>query len=245
MKETSNMRPLILANWKMHGDRRILSELAEIEAGMPADLEAEVVICPPAPLLYLAAERASRVVIGGQDCHHEQWGAFTGCVSAPMIKDAGGVYVVVGHSERRRDFGEADVQVRAKADAALSAGLTPIVCVGEGQRERDAGAALSFVEAQLRQSLPTGYEVGMGSQILVAYEPGWAVGTGRTPSLDDIRIMHGHIREFVGPKARILYGGSVKGDNAPVILALADVNGVLIGGASLSAKDFLPIILAA
>jgi triosephosphate isomerase len=203
-----------------------------------------MLVCPPATLIapVAAVLTGSAVSVGGQDCHMKQSGAHTGDVAAAMISDLGGSYVIVGHSERRADHGESDATVKAKAEAALAAGLAPIVCVGETEAERDAGKAEAVVEAQIRGSLPDGAsETG----IVIAYEPVWAIGTGRTPTIDDIAAMHAHMRKVAasmlgGADAlRLLYGGSVKPGNAVEILGLADVDGALAGGASLKAEDFL------
>ena len=198
-------------------------------------------ICPPATLLSAISEQllGSGVAAGGQDCHAAQTGAHTGDVSAQMVRDAGGTYVSVGHSERRADHGESDAAVKAKAVAALEAGLTPIICVGETKEERQAGRAEEIVGGQLGGSLPDGDQT-----IVVAYEPVWAIGTGLTPSNDDIAAMHAFIRGKVGADTRILYGGSVKPGNAQEILAIDHVNGALVGGASLKADDFFAIAQA-
>lgn len=238
------MKPLIAGNWKMHG---LQAARAEVEAliekfagAAPADRD--VLICPPATLVAQFAERYSDegVQIGAQDCHALAGGAHTGDISAEMLADAGAAYVIVGHSERRADHGESDEMVRAKAEAAMRAGLTPIICVGETREQREAGTAFDVVGAQLKGSLPNG-----GAPFVVAYEPVWAIGTGLTPSLADIGAMHDFIRSKTPEGARILYGGSVKPENAEEILAINNVNGALVGGASLKAADFHPIIAAA
>lgn len=231
-----NRRKLIAGNWKMHGTRAALAEIDAIAAAVPETVD--VAIFPPFTLIAAAAGRG--VTIGGQDCHPAALGAHTGCIAAGMLADAGAAYCIVGHSERRADCGENDALVRAKAEAATAEGLTAIVCVGESAADRDGGTALSTVERQLAGSLPAQRDA-----LVVAYEPVWAVGTGRTPSPADIAEVHRAIRARVGPEVRILYGGSVKGDNAADILAAGDVDGVLVGGASLSARDFIPIIAAA
>ncbi|MHA7872266.1 MAG: triose-phosphate isomerase [Hyphococcus sp.] len=238
------MKPLIAGNWKMNG---LAASVAEIEAlidkfdGSAPD-DRDVLICPPATLVASFAGQFSdeAIQIGGQDCHAEISGAHTGDISAEMLADAGASFVIVGHSERRADHAEDDATVKAKAQAALRAGLTPIICVGETQAQRDAGNALSVVGAQLAGSLPK-----TDDDIVVAYEPVWAIGTGLTPTLDDIAEMHGHIRSIVGVETRILYGGSVKPGNARDILRIAEVNGALVGGASLKADDFCLIVMAA
>lgn len=212
--------------------------------------KADLMICPPATLTMSAAVVAvgSKVAIGAQDCHAKASGAHTGDISAEMLADSGATAVIVGHSERRADHGETDAIVKAKAEAALRAGVTAIVCVGETQAERDAGKQNDVVGRQLSGSLPQG---GTAGNLVVAYEPVWAIGTGRTPSNAEIASMHGFIRASLsaalpdGNRVRILYGGSVKPANAAEILALNDVNGALVGGASLKAVDFLAIAAVA
>lgn len=229
-------RKLIAGNWKMHGLRAALGELDAIAtAASPA---IDVLVCPPFTLVGEAIGRG--VAVGGQDCHANVAGAHTGCVSAAMLADLGATHCIVGHSERRTDNGETDVDVRAKAEAAIAAGLTAIVCVGETFAEREAGNALAVVDAQLKGSLP-----GMLDRVVIAYEPVWAIGTGLTPSIEDVAEMHGAIRAFAGPEMRILYGGSVKPANAAELLGTANVDGALVGGASLTASDFAPILAAA
>ncbi|WP_193180544.1 triose-phosphate isomerase [Nisaea sediminum] len=244
-------RVLIAGNWKMNLLRAEGEALAAALAeNFAADGAADMLVCPPATLIapVAAVLHGSAVSVGGQDCHMKPSGAHTGDVAAAMIKDLGGSYVIVGHSERRADHDESDATVKAKAEAALSAGLVPIVCVGETEAERDAGKAEAVVESQIRGSLPDGAtETG----IVIAYEPVWAIGTGRTPTIDDIASMHAHMRKVAasmlgGADAlRLLYGGSVKPGNAVEILGLADVDGALVGGASLKAEDFLAIATAA
>jgi len=249
---TTTLSPLIAGNWKMNGLRASLDELAAL-AGMLTAGEAPravVVICPPATILAAVARQgaSSGILAGGQDCHAAASGAHTGDISAPMLADAGAQFVIVGHSERRASYGETDAIVRAKAEAAIGAGLTPIICVGEIESERDAGQAESVVANQLAESIP---EAAGQHEIVVAYEPVWAIGTGRTPSNDDIAQMHNSIRAQLverfgdtGAAVRILYGGSLKPQNAREILAIENVNGGLVGGASLLAKDFATIISA-
>jgi triosephosphate isomerase len=249
---TTTITPLIAGNWKMNGLRASLDELTAL-AGMLTTGEAPraiVVICPPATILAAVARQGASagILAGGQDCHAQASGAFTGDVAAPMLADAGAQYVIVGHSERRAAYGETDEQVRAKAEAAIGAGLKPIICVGESEAERDAGSAESVVVAQLAGSIPDAAEQ---HEVIVAYEPIWAIGTGRTPSNDDIAQMHAAIRRQLterfgerGAGMRILYGGSLKPQNAREILQIDNVNGGLVGGASLLAKDFATIISA-
>jgi len=245
------MRQLIAGNWKMNGLNAALAELekvAAIAASQPPN--ADILICPPATLIARAAWQAKgRVAIGAQDCHPDASGAFTGDISAEMLKDAGASAVIVGHSERRQYHGETDADVTAKAKAAWRAGLLAIVCVGETQSQRDAGQALDVVAAQIAGSLPGD---ATAASACVAYEPVWAIGTGRTPSNADIAEMHGHIRARLkaklgnaGATLRILYGGSVKPANAREILAINEVGGALVGGASLKASDFHSIFAAA
>lgn len=232
---------LIAGNWKMNGSRAALAFFDEV-APVAASSSSAILICPPAVLIAAAVDAvgASKISIGGQDCHAEASGAHTGDVSALMLADAGARYVIVGHSERRSDHGETSAQVAAKAKAALAASLTPIICVGESEAERRSGQAEAVVGEQLAGSLPD----GAGADCVIAYEPVWAIGTGLTASVEDIAAMHGFIRSRLahGDETRILYGGSVKPGNAAEIFALADVDGGLIGGASLKASDFAQII---
>lgn len=245
------MRALIAGNWKMNGTAASLGEierLSEIVTARPP--AAELLICPPATLLTRAvASAAGRIPIGGQDCHAEVSGAYTGDISAEMLKDAGASAVIVGHSERRQYHGETDSMVAAKAAAAYRGGLMAIICVGESEAERDAGRALDVVAGQIAGSLPPG---ARAAATAIAYEPIWAIGTGRTPILDEIAQMHAHIRGTLRARAgeeggamRILYGGSVKPSNAAEILAVAEVGGALVGGASLKASDFSSIFSVA
>ena len=233
------MTPLIAGNWKMNGLAAALGEVEAMGRGLKGDAGVEVLICPPATLLAPMREAAATagIALGGQDCHAEASGAHTGDISAEMLADAGAAYVIVGHSERRADHAETDAVVRAKAEAARRAKLTPIVCVGETKAQREAGEAEAVVRGQLAGSLPQGE-----GPLVVAYEPVWAIGTGLVPTEDDIQAMHAAMREAVGPDVRLLYGGSVKPSNAEAILSLPDVNGALVGGASLKAEDFLGII---
>ena len=249
---TTTITPLIAGNWKMNGLMASLEELQTL-AGLLTTGEAPralVVICPPATILSnVSAQGASAgIQAGGQDCHPHQSGAHTGDISASMLADAGAQYVIVGHSERRANHAETDALVRAKAEAAMGAGLKPIICVGETEAERDGGKAESVVAAQLAGSIPDAAEQ---HDVVVAYEPVWAIGTGRTPTNDEIAQMHGRIREILverfgdkGARIHILYGGSLKPQNAREILAIENVNGGLVGGASLLAKDFYTIISA-
>lgn len=236
-------RLLIAGNWKMNGQAADL-EFFDIIAQAAADVPHEVLICPPATLLARVSQTLSGSAVrsGGQDCHPETSGAHTGDIAAGMLRDAGADYVILGHSERRADHGEGDALVRAKAEAAIKAGLTPIICVGETRAEREAGQAVEIVVGQLKNSLPADCD----ASVVIAYEPVWAIGTGLTASLDDIADMHAAIRAALPhPEAmRILYGGSVKPANAEEILSLADVDGALVGGASLKAGDFKSIIHA-
>jgi triosephosphate isomerase len=239
------MRPLIAGNWKMHGLAAQLTEVDAIaEFVRTTPLEADVLICLPATLLFRAAQTAAgRIAVGGEDCHAEVAGAFTGDVSAEMLKDAGATTVIVGHSERRRYYQETNAMVAAKAKAAWRAGLSTIICIGETQAQRRDGEALSVCGEQIAGSLPE--EVARSGTTAIAYEPLWAIGTGHGPTSAEISEVHQHIRNCltgrIGPKGaeiRILYGGSVTSNNAKEILSLPDVGGVLIGGASLKAADF-------
>jgi triosephosphate isomerase (TIM) len=241
------LRKLVVGNWKMNGSLAALAELDAIAAAAQGDVD--VAVCPPFTLIAVAVAQQPRLAIGAQDCHWEVSGAHTGCVSAPMLKESGASLVVVGHSERRTDNHETDAEVKAKAEAAISGGLTAIVCVGETEAERDVGRAVAVVERQIAGSLPSN---GSAEMLAIAYEPVWAIGTGRTPSVDDVAEMHGAIRTKLimlmgqaGTGVRILYGGSVKPANAAELMAVANVDGALVGGASLKANDFLPIINAA
>lgn len=229
----------------------MFGRLAEIDAYAgalkAASVDVDLLVCPPYTMLghFAQALRGSAVALGGQDCHASPQGAHTGDVAAPMLKDIGADYVILGHSERRADHYETNATVCAKAEAAVAAGLTPIVCVGETEAERLAGQAEDMVKSQLLHSLPRGFEG------VVAYEPVWAIGTGRTPTEADITTMHAAIRQNlvaqlgeIGTTLRILYGGSVKPGNAADLLALPEVGGALVGGASLKAEDFLAIAKA-
>ncbi|MFS8038271.1 triose-phosphate isomerase [Xanthobacter sp. AM11] len=245
-------RVLIAGNWKMNGLRSALGEIEAIAAGYDDALKAraDLLVCPPATLLIPAGERlaGSGVLLGGQNCHPSPGGAHTGGISAEMLQDAGACAVIVGHSERRTNLSESDAVVMAKVKAAWCRGLLPLVCVGETAEERDAGAAVEVVTRQVRQSVPDGCTA---ANMVIAYEPVWAIGTGRTPTPEDVAQIHGTIRRILkerfGAEAdgmRILYGGSVKPDNAAVLLAVPDVDGALVGGASLKASDFLAIARA-
>ena len=237
----------IVGNWKMNGTKGAVGEARAIADAAKAQGAADVAICPPFTLLTDMHAQCPDLAIGGQDCHTENNGAFTGSIAAPMLVDAGATLVIVGHSERRDGLGETSALVQKKAEAALAAGLNVIICVGESLAVREAGEAESFVLTQIRESLPT--SVGEhAARIAVAYEPIWAIGTGRTASLEDIAAMHGAIRGALGAQAdvvRVLYGGSVSPDNAADILRIDNVDGVLVGGASLTAAKFLPIVAAA
>lgn len=248
----TTISPLIAGNWKMNGLTHSLDELAELARLLTtgAAPRAVVVVCPPATLLAaVAAQGASAgILAGGQDCHPEASGAHTGDISASMLADAGAQFVIVGHSERRQLHGETDDVVRSKAEAAIGAGLKPIICIGETEAQRDAGDAEHVVSHQLAAALP---DAAGQHEVVVAYEPIWAIGTGRTPELDDIAAMHKSIRTCLmerfgerGETIRILYGGSLKPQNAREILNVENVNGGLVGGASLLAKDFYTIISA-
>ena len=241
---TPGVRPLIAGNWKMHGLAADGLALARAVAAGGAGIAAEILVCPPATLVMAvaAAVQGGPVAVGGQDCHLVAKGAHTGDVSAPMLADAGARYVILGHSERRADHHETDAVVKAKAASAIAHGLVPIVCVGETLAQREAGEAESVVRAQVAGSLPEGFAAAGG---VVAYEPVWAIGTGRTPTEADIAAIHAALRQAVGPTTRLLYGGSVKPGNAAAILALPNVDGALVGGASLVAEDFLAIARAA
>jgi len=241
-------RKLVAGNWKMHGSLAQLAELDAIGEAARSHAGVDVAICPPFTLIAPAAAKGG-VAIGAQDVHPQAKGAHTGDVSAAMLKEAGAVFAIVGHSERRTDHGETDALVRAKAEAAIAEGLVAIVCVGETEAERDAGRAEVVVESQLQGSVPAG---ASAAQLVVAYEPVWAIGPGRTPTVEDVAAMHAAIRAklsvLLGNEAnavRILYGGSVKPSNAAELMAVDNVDGALVGGASLTAADFVPIVEAA
>lgn len=243
------MRKYIVGNWKMNGTSADLAEIAAIAAKGAGYPTVDSAICLPATLIERACREVSRYAIGGQDCHMQASGAHTGCVSAAMLVDAGARLTIVGHSERRAAQHEHDADVRMKAASAKAAGLATIVCVGETLQERDAGQALTVVLGQVERSLP---DDAAGDWLSVAYEPVWAIGTGRIPEESDVAEMHAAIRQQLvgrfgdaGAAIRILYGGSMNGDNAAMLLAIPDVDGGLIGGASLSAEKFEPILAAA
>ena len=245
---TSGIKPLVAGNWKMNGVRDSLNEIKAIAAGVePLAGKIDALICPPITLLYVSTALAtdSRLAIGAQDCHQAESGAFTGEVSAAMIADCFGTYAIVGHSERRTLYGENDALVRAKAEAAVNADLTAIVCIGETEAERKSGKTLDVLKTQLAGSVPDG---ATAKTVVIAYEPVWAIGTGLTPTAKDVEAAHAFMRaELVarfgeeGGKMRILYGGSVKPSNASELMAIANVDGALIGGASLKSADFLAI----
>jgi triosephosphate isomerase len=246
------LRPYVVGNWKMNGTRAMLAEARAIDRSAQRLMKAEVALAPPFTLLHAVHREAEQIGVGAQDCHSEQEGAYTGDVSATMIADAGAKFVILGHSERRQGHGESDALVRAKSEAALAAGLKLIVCCGETESTRDAGSAEEFVTAQLGGSLPLEIDAA-ADRLSVAYEPIWAIGTGRTPTVADIGAMHRAIRALLvarygeeqGAGVRILYGGSVKPDNARDLLSADEVGGALVGGASLSADTFLGIVMAA
>ncbi|MFD1744332.1 triose-phosphate isomerase [Rhizobium helianthi] len=246
---TPDVRPLVAGNWKMNGTRSSLDQIKAISAGVTTPLAEKVdaLICPPATLLYVATALCtdSPLMIGAQDCHQNQSGAHTGDISAEMIADCFGTYVIVGHSERRVDHAETDHLVRAKAEAAFAADLTAIVCIGETADERKAGQTLEILKRQLSGSVP---DSATPENTVIAYEPVWAIGTGLTPTVEDVEKAHAFMREELvarfgehGKKMRILYGGSVKPGNAKELMSVANVDGALIGGASLKAADFLAI----
>jgi triosephosphate isomerase len=243
------MRKLAAGNWKMNGTPAALAELDALTEAHP-DPACEMLICPPATLIAQATwtARGTKLAIGGQDCHTQVAGAHTGDVSAVMLKNAGAAYVILGHSERRADHGETDALVLTKALAAAEAGLVPIVCLGETEAQRDAGQTLAIIGAQLAGSVPAG---STAATLVIAYEPVWAIGTGRTPTLDQIAEVHAFLRDSltkqIGAEAagvRLLYGGSVKPSNAVEIFAVPHVDGALVGGASLKAADFGAIVAA-
>jgi triosephosphate isomerase (TIM) len=244
-------RPLVAGNWKMNGLKGSVAELGKMIRGA-GDFagKADLMVCPPATLVMSFAEaaRGSAVAIGAQDCHAQPSGAYTGDIAAEMLADAGATAVIVGHSERRTYHHETDAQVRAKAEAVWRAGLTAILCIGETKDERSAGRALDVVGTQLAASVPDG---ASGGKLVIAYEPVWAIGTGLTPTPADVAEVHGFIRQRLearfaaeADRIRILYGGSVKPSNAAELMAVANVDGALVGGASLKAEEFLGIAAA-
>lgn len=244
------LRKLVAGNWKMHGLSTDLAEIAAIAAASRQFPEVDVALCVPGVLIERAVREVPGFAIGGQDVHHQQKGAHTGCTSADMLLDAGAVLTIVGHSERREDQRESDSEVQAKAHAALERGLNVILCIGEALEVRERGEAVATVLAQLDASIP--HEPTEEAELAIAYEPIWAIGTGKIPTIGEIAEMHGAIRARLveryrseGERVRILYGGSVKPSNAAEIFAVADVDGALVGGASLKAADFMPIVAAA
>ena len=249
----SRLRPLIAGNWKMNGSRAQTDALiADLKGrlALKPNLAADLLVCPPAAYLMQAASlvAGSDIALGAQDCHTKQSGAHTGDVSAAMLADCGCRYVILGHSERRADHGESSELVAAKAKAAHEAGLIAIICVGETEAERDRSATLDVISSQLEGSVPADADAG---NLVIAYEPVWAIGTGRTPTPDDVAAVHAHIRALLkawfkdGAEMRILYGGSVKASNAATLMHVAEVNGALVGGASLKGEEFWGIALAA
>lgn len=245
-------RPIIIGNWKMNGLKASVKEIKALDKAVKAagKVGGDMMICPPATLIstLAAAAKGTKIAIGSQDCHMNASGAHTGDISADMVRDLGGKAAIVGHSERRTDHGESDAMVLAKAKAVHLAGLAAIICVGETEAERDAGATLRVIGKQIRGSVPDG---ATSKNTIVAYEPVWAIGTGRTPTLAEVAEVHTFIRKKLvarfgddGAKIRILYGGSMKPGNAAELLAIPHVNGGLVGGASLKAKDFFGIISA-
>lgn len=247
-----SQRPYIVGNWKMHGTRAMLSEARSIDRAAQRHMKVEVAIAPPYTLIHPIHREAEQIAVGAQDCHEEDGGAHTGDISAAMVADAGGKFVILGHSERRQSHGESNTLVNAKAESALSVGLRVIMCCGESEGTREEGNAVSFVKRQLKASLPAEIEEP-AENLAVAYEPIWAIGTGKTAQTSDIEEMHSEIRTLLiklygeehGQAVRILYGGSVKPENAGEIFAVPNVGGALVGGASLTADSFMSIALAA
>ena len=242
---TPAMRKLIVGNWKMNGSLELVQAIATELRSAGRDLHCDLVVCPPATLLFeiSRALAGSQIGVGGQDCHEASKGAYTGDVSADMLREAGASWVILGHSERRSAYGETDAMIRRKAVAGAAAGLTPIICVGETEQERDAGRGTEVIGAQIKGSIPDDFHG------VIAYEPVWAIGTGRSAQAQDIAQMHAFIRTQLGQlgldqgdrNTRVLYGGSVKADNADLILTTRHVGGVLVGGASLLPGDFTAI----
>jgi triosephosphate isomerase len=242
----TKLRHLVAGNWKMNGSRAMATQLIADLKAQGGGVACDLLVCPPFPYLSEAAVllKGSAIALGAQDCAPQESGAHTGDVAAPMLKECGASHVIVGHSERRADHGESSAEVAAKAQTAQLAGLVAIVCVGETDEQRDAGETLKVVESQIVNSIPTG---STPENLVVAYEPVWAIGTGRTPTTGDVEVVHRHIRKLLvagvkgGERVRILYGGSVKPGNAAELMAVPEVNGALVGGASLKAGDFLGI----
>ncbi len=247
-------RPYLVGNWKMHGTRAMLSEARAIDRAAQRHMKVEVALAPPYTLIHPIHREAEQIAVGAQDCHHADGGAHTGDISAAMVADAGAKFVILGHSERRTGHSESDKLVRAKAEAALAAGLRIIMCCGESAATRESGKAVDFVKRQLTASLPadTLRAGDIAERLTVAYEPIWAIGTGTPATTEDIAEMHGVIRALLvelfgeeqGAEVRIIYGGSVKPENAAEIFAVPDVGGALVGGASLTADSFMGIALA-
>ncbi|QNE04354.1 triose-phosphate isomerase [Croceicoccus marinus] len=240
-------RCYVVGNWKMHGMRADLSEARAIDRASLRLPKVEVAIAPPATLIATLRETVTQIGVGAQNCHRSEKGAHTGDISAPMLREAGADFVIVGHSERRADHGETNDDVKAKAEAAQAVDLGVILCVGESEEQRDSGEAEEIVARQLADCLPASAQ-----RLSIAYEPIWAIGTGRVPSVQDVGNMHKWLRAVLmdrygdeGKEIRILYGGSVKGDNAAELLSVPEVGGALVGGASLTADGFVPIIAAA
>ena len=240
-------RCYVVGNWKMHGMRADLSEARAIDRASLRLPKVEVAIAPPATLIATLRETVTQIGVGAQNCHRSEKGAHTGDISAPMLREAGADFVIVGHSERRADHGETNDDVKAKAEAAQAVDLGVILCVGESEKQRDSGEAEEIVARQLADCLPASAQ-----RLSIAYEPIWAIGTGRVPSVQDVGTMHKWLRAVLmdrygdeGKEIRILYGGSVKGDNAAELLSVPEVGGALVGGASLTADGFVPIIAAA
>ncbi len=242
-------RKYVVGNWKMNGLSAAIGDAQAIFAAAGKHPGVDVALCPPFTLIGAMVAAAPGTAIGGQDCHHAASGAFTGSVAAAMLADAGARLVIVGHSERREGCGEGDADVRAKAEAGLSAGLSVILCVGEPREIRESGGAIDYVLAQIAGSVPGDFAA---DRLAIAYEPIWAIGTGLVPTVADVAAMHGAIRGALAARfggaaddMRILYGGSVNGDNAAELLDAGDVDGALVGGASLTAAKFVPIVAAA
>ncbi len=245
-------RPYIVGNWKMNGMRAMLSEARAIDRSSQRLMKVEVALAPPFTLIHAVHREVEQIGVGAQDCHAAEDGAYTGDISAAMVADAGAKFVILGHSERRENHDETNALLREKAAAALEAGMRVIMCCGETEETRDEGKAESFVTRQLKASLPENLE-NPADVLTVAYEPIWAIGTGRTPTVDDVASMHKAIRALLvdlygeeqAQEVRILYGGSVKPENAKELLSADEVGGALVGGASLTAESFLGIVLAA
>ncbi|MCL4105295.1 UNVERIFIED_CONTAM: hypothetical protein GTU68_055426 [Idotea baltica] len=242
-------RKLVAGNWKMNGTLASLQEIETLAASHAGSSDIDILICPPAPLIGPMAAKSGSILVGAQDCHTAPHGAHTGDVSAEILKEAGATHIITGHSERRTDHGETDADIRAKSEAVWGAGLTAVLCIGETEAQQEAGETLDAIARQLSGSVP---DAATPENLVIAYEPVWAIGTGKVPTTDQIGMVHDFIRNALvdrfgtdtGTGVRLLYGGSVKASNADDIFAVENVDGALVGGASLKASDFSPVVTA-